>query len=73
MLEGVLIAVLVLAVLACPLMAWLGRRGIGPGCAVTRAHGEGDVEERDVEELRRRQRELGARIAQLEQGRTERE
>lgn len=65
MLEAALIAAVVLGVLACPVMMWLGRRGIGPGCAMMSActpEEQGDT----LEELRRREREVAARIAQLE-------
>ncbi|MHB8643474.1 MAG: hypothetical protein ACYDA3_11395 [Gaiellaceae bacterium] len=34
MVNGLLIAVIVLGSLACPLLMFLGRRGIGPGCAI---------------------------------------
>ena len=61
---GLLIAAIVAGVLACPLMMWLGRRGIGPGCGVAASRRREDEE--TLESLRSRQEELGARIAQLE-------
>ena len=64
MLGGLVIAAVVLGALACPLMMWLGRRGIGPGCALM---GCGPQQSEDtLESLRARERELSERIAQLE-------
>lgn len=65
MLAGLLIAAVVLGALACPLMMWLGRRGIGPGCALMGCSPQRSVE--TLESLRARERELAERIAQLEQ------
>ena len=53
---------IVAAVLVCPAMMWLGRRGIGPGCAICppRRH------EESLEDLQARQRTLATRIEELE-------
>lgn len=59
MLEALVLAAVVVAALACPLMAWLGRRGVGPGCVWNRRATA--VGEEGVEGLR--ERELAARIA----------
>lgn len=66
MLEAVLIAAVLVGVLACPVMMWLGRRGIGPGCAMMRGcePAKNDVE--TLDELRQREREVAARITALE-------
>ena len=66
MLDGLLIALVAVAALACPVMMWLGRRGIGPGCAMMGCRPKREQE--TVEQLRARQRELAARIAKLEAG-----
>lgn len=64
MLEALIIAGVIVAALACPVMMWLGRRGIGPGCAMGTC---APSRERDtLEELRSRQRELEERIARAE-------
>jgi hypothetical protein len=62
-LEAILIGAIVVAALACPVMMLLGRRGIGPGCAVM---GCEPKEADELGELRRRERELASRIAELE-------
>lgn len=64
MLGGLVIAAVVLGALACPLMMWLGRRGVGSGCALMgcREQQSGDT----LESLRAREHELSERIAQLE-------
>lgn len=64
MLSGVVIAAVVLGALACPLMMWLGRRGIGPGCALMGCRPQ--QTEDTLESLRGREHELSERIAQLE-------
>lgn len=64
MLSGLLIALVVVAALACPVMMLLGRRGIGPGCALMRCRPRG--RDQSLEDLRARQRELGRRVAEFE-------
>lgn len=64
MLNGLLIALVVLAALACPVMMLLGRRGIGPGCALMGCRPRGRDE--SLEDLRGHQRELARRVAELE-------
>lgn len=60
-----MIAAVVVGALACPVMMLLGRRGIGPGCALMNcAPKRAD----DLGELRRRQQEVTGRIAELESG-----
>jgi hypothetical protein len=66
MLEAVLIAAVVVAALACPVMMWLGRRGIGPGCAMMGACAPKEREGETLDDLRRREGEVSARIARLE-------
>ena len=54
---------LVAAALVCPALMWLGRRGIGPGCAICwprRSDGE------SLDDLRERQRRLAAQIEEYE-------
>jgi hypothetical protein len=63
-LNGILIALVVVAALGCPVMMWLGRRGIGPGCALMGCKPKRDVA--TIESLRARQRELTQRIAKIE-------
>lgn len=63
MLEALLIAAVVVGVLSCPVMMWLGRRGIGPGCAMP---GCADERQDSLAALRRRQGELDEEIARLE-------
>ena len=63
MFEAFLVTAVVVGVLACPVMMLLGRRGIGPGCAMmNREPKQAD----ELEELRRREREVALRIAELE-------
>jgi len=64
MLTGLLIAALVVAGLACPLMMWLGRRGIGPGCALMPCAPGRDEE--TLQSLRARHEELSRRLEALE-------
>jgi len=55
--------VIVGAALVCPALMWLGRRGIGPGCAVcSPRRDEGET----LEELKTRQRALTRQIDELE-------
>jgi hypothetical protein len=60
MLSGLLIALVVIAALSCPVMMLLGRRGIGPGCALMGCQPRRDQD--SLESLRARQRDLAARI-----------
>ena len=53
---------IVAAALACPAMMWLGRRGIGPGCAICPPRKQED----SLEDLQARQRDLAARIETFE-------
>ena len=64
MLSGVLIALVVLSALACPVMMLLGRRGIGPGCALMECKPQQQPDHADS--IRARQRELANQIEQLE-------
>lgn len=64
MIEALLIAAIVVGALACPLMMLLGRRGIGPGCAMMGCKQKSD----DLGELRRRESEIALRIAEIEAG-----
>ncbi len=72
MFNGLLIALVVVAALACPVMMLLGRRGIGPGCALMGCRPRGRDEslarsgDESLEDLRARQRELARRVAELE-------
>lgn len=63
MLEALLIAAVGVGLLSCPVMMWLGRRGIGPGCAML---GCGEERDESLGTLRRRQGELDEEIARLE-------
>lgn len=63
MFEALLIGAVAVAALACPVMMLLGRRGIGPGCAMM---GCEPKKADELGELRKRQRELASRIAELE-------
>ena len=64
MLNGLLIALVLAAAVACPVMMLLGRRGIGPGCALMGCRPR--AREESLEELRARQRELARRLGELE-------
>jgi hypothetical protein len=66
-LDALLIALVVVAALGCPVMMWLGRRGIGPGCALMGCKPKRDEE--TIESLREQQRDLAQRIAKAEGGR----
>ena len=63
MLSGLLIALVALSALACPVMMLLGRRGIGPGCAMM---GCKPRQPDNPDSIRARQRELANQIEQLE-------
>ena len=62
MVQALFAIAIVAAALACPAMMWLGRRGIGPGCAICPPRKQED----SLEDLRVRQRNLAAKIEQLE-------
>ncbi len=53
---------IVAAVLVCPAMMWLGRRGIGPGCAICPPRRS----EESLDDLEARQRALTTQIEELE-------
>ena len=53
---------IVAAVLVCPAMMWLGRRGIGPGCAICPPRRS----EESLEDLQARQRALTLQIEEHE-------
>lgn len=63
MFEAFLVAAVLVGVLACPTMMWLGRRGIGPGCAMM---GCEPKKADELEGLRKREQEIATRIAELE-------
>jgi hypothetical protein len=63
MLSGLLIALVVLSALACPVMMLLGRRGIGPGCAMM---GCKPRQPNNPDSIRARQRDLATEIEKLE-------
>ena len=67
MVEWILPLVIVAAALACPAMMWLGRRGIGPGCAICPPSTSGGE---SLDDLRARQRTLAKQIDELEGRRT---
>lgn len=54
--------VIVAAALICPALMWLGRRGIGPGCAMCPPRKQVD----SLEDLQARQRDLAAKINEFE-------
>ena len=62
MIQVLFAVAIVVAALACPAMMWLGRRGIGPGCAMCPPRGQED----SLEDLQARQRDLAAKIENLE-------
>ena len=64
MTQAILIAAVLVGALACPIMMLLGRRGIGPGCAMMNC--ETDRREDSLDALRKRQRELDTQVAELE-------
>ena len=53
---------IVAAALVCPALMWLGRRGIGPGCAMCPPRKQED----SLEDLQARQRDLAAKIESFE-------
>lgn len=63
MFEALMIAAIVVAALACPVMMLLGRREIGPGCAMM---GCEPKKADELGELRQREREIATRITELE-------
>ena len=63
MLSGLLLAFAVLSALACPVMMLLGRRGVGPGCALM---GCKPRQRDNADSIRARQRELANQIERLE-------
>lgn len=65
--QGLIVGAILVAVLACPIMMWLGRRGIGPGCGTSACSTKRTAGE-SLDELRRRERQIADRIAQLEAG-----
>jgi hypothetical protein len=62
MTQWLLVLAIVSAALVCPAMMWLGRRGIGPGCAICPPHRD----EESFEALQAEQRALSVRIEELE-------
>ena len=64
MLTGLLVVVVLLAAIVCPLMMWLGRRGIGPGCAIMGCTPQRDEE--SLESLRAQHDALARRLEALE-------
>jgi len=64
--DTLLIALVLVAALACPLaMWWQSRRGRPASCVVAPRNRAGEADD-DVEGLRARHDELGARIARME-------
>lgn len=63
MAQTLLIIGVVAAALVCPAIMWLGRRGIGPGCAICPPLRN---DEESLEELKARQRSLAVAIDGLE-------
>ena len=67
MLSGLLLAAVVIGALSCPVLMLLGRRGIGPGCALMGCKPRRRSERPDdAATLRARHNELTRRIAQVE-------
>lgn len=64
MLTGFLVAAILVGTLTCPLMMWLGRRGVGPGCAIMGRTPRRTEEQ--LENLRVRHQELSRRLAALQ-------
>ena len=62
MLQWLFPLAIVAAVLVCPAMMWLGRRGIGPGCAICPPRRS----EESLDDLEARQRALTTQIEELE-------
>lgn len=65
MLDALLIALIVVAALACPVTMLRGRRGVGPGCRRP-GWSRGRTSSESLERLRARERELARRIEDLE-------
>lgn len=63
MAQWILPLAIVAAALVCPALMWLGRRGIGSGCAICPPR---RGEEDSLDELRARQRMLAAKIDELD-------
>jgi len=63
MAQWIVLPAIVAAALACPVMMWLGRRGIGRGCAICPPR-RSDKE--SLDDLRARQRALAAQIDEFE-------
>lgn len=63
MVDALLVFALVAGALACPLMMLLGRRGVGPGCALMSCSGR-EPDRLDV--LRQREAAIASRIRELE-------
>lgn len=58
---------IVAAALVCPTMMWLGRRGVGPGCAMCPPERNKEAgNQGSLEDLRARQRELSMQLEKLE-------
>ena len=62
MAQWLVVVAVVAAALVCPAMMWLGRRGVGPGCAMCPPNGEED----ELDALRSRQRALAAQVRKIE-------
>ena len=62
MIQALFAIAIVAAALVCPAMLWLGRRGIGPGCAMCPPRKQED----SLEDLQARQRNLAAKIENFE-------
>ncbi|MEJ7792974.1 MAG: hypothetical protein WKF65_13480 [Gaiellaceae bacterium] len=62
--EAILIGAVIVGVLACPTMMWLGRRGIGPGCGMMGCK-PGEPDE-TLDALKQRQRQLDTQVEELE-------
>lgn len=62
MLQWILPVAIVAAALVCPALMWLGRRGIGPGCAICPPRRD----EESLEDLQARQRALATQIERHE-------
>jgi hypothetical protein len=63
MAQWLFVGAIVAAALVCPAMMWLGRRGIGPGCAVCPPRRD---EDESLETLQARERSLAAKIEKVE-------
>ena len=63
MAEWLFVGAIVVAALLCPTVMWLGRRGIGPGCAICPPRRN---DGHSLDELKARQQSLKAEIEKLE-------